>query len=161
MPSEQNKSIVLQMYQSFDQGDLTAVQEYLAPNFIAHIPGATEPLNREAFMQSVLRVFRSAFPDGIHQFEDVIAEGDRVVTRGIFRGTHRGELQGLPPTGKQIIIPFFHIDRIVDDKLVEHWGQSDLLGLMKQVGIISIPSAGLIARKLYLAIATIINKRPR
>ncbi|MCC5635497.1 ester cyclase [Nostoc sp. CHAB 5844] len=161
MPSEQNKSIVLQMYKSFDQGDLAALQELLAPNFVAHMPGVNEPLNREAFMQSILGVFRSAFPDGVHQFEDVIAEGDKVVTRGTFIGTHRGELQGIPPTGKQVIIPFFHIDRIVDDQLVEHWGQTDLLGLMQQVGIISLPSVGLIVKKLYLAIATMINKRPR
>ena len=150
---EQNKLIVLQMYKSFDQGNLEKVQELLAPNFVAHIPGATEALNREAFMQSVLLAFRSAFPDGIHQFEDLIVEGDKVVTRGTFSGTHRGELQGIPPTGKEITIPFFHIDRIVDGKLVEHWGQSDLLALMQQLGIIPIPGPGLILRKLYLAVS--------
>ncbi|OUL35737.1 ester cyclase [Nostoc sp. T09] len=153
MSAQQNKSIVLQMYNSFDQGNLDKVQEFLAPNFVAHIPGASELLNREAFMQSVLMTFRSAFPDGMHRFEDVIAEDDKVVTRGTFSGTHRGELQGIPPTGKQITIPFFHIDRIVDSKLVEHWGQSDLLGLMQQVGIIPIPGPGLIVRKLYLAVS--------
>ncbi|OUL33886.1 ester cyclase [Nostoc sp. 106C] len=153
MSDQQNKSIVLQMYNSFDQGNLDKVQESLAPNFVAHIPGASEPLNREAFMQSVLMTFRSAFPDGMHRFEDVIAEDDKVVTRGTFSGTHFGELQGIPPTGKQITIPFFHIDRIVDGKLVEHWGQSDLLGLMQQVGIIPIPGPGLIVRKLYLALS--------
>lgn len=152
MPDEQNKFIVLEMYNSFDQGNLDKIQELLAPNFLAHVPGVSEALNREAFMQSVLMAFRSAFPDGVHQFEDVIAEGDKVATRGTFSGTHRGELQGLPPTGKQITIPFFHIDRIVDGKLVEHWGQSDLLALMQQVGIIPIPGPSLIWRKLYLAI---------
>lgn len=158
MQDEQNKLIVLEMYKFFDQGNLEKVQELLAANFVAHIPGASEALNREAFMQSVLMAFRSAFPDGIHRFEDVIAEGGKVVTRGTFSGTHRGELQGIPPTGKQITIPFFHIDRIVDGKLVEHWGQSDLLALMQQVGIIPIPGPGLIVRKLYLAIASITPK---
>jgi predicted ester cyclase len=158
IPDDQNKLIVLQMYKSFDQGNLGKVQELLAPNFVAHLPGATEPLNREAFMQSVLMIFRSAFPDGMHRFEDVIAEGDKVVTRGTFSGTHRGELQGIPPTGKEITIPFFHIDRIIDGKLVEHWGQSDLLGLMQQVGIIPIPGLGLIWRKLSLAVASITPK---
>ncbi|MBW4565741.1 MAG: ester cyclase [Mojavia pulchra JT2-VF2] len=155
MSAEQNKSIVLQMYQSFDQGNLEQVQEYLAPNFVAHIPGASKALNREAFMQSVLMIFRSAFPDGMHKFEDVIVEGDKVVTRGTFSGNHRGELQGIPPTGKLITIPFFHIDRIENDKLVEHWGYSDLLSLMQQLGIVSLPGPGLIARKLYLAIASL------
>jgi predicted ester cyclase len=157
---EQNKSTVLQMYKCFDEGDLEAVQEFLAPNFVAHVPGVSEPLNREAFVHSVLKVFRAAFPDGIHRFEEILAEGDKVAMRGTFIGTHRGELQGIPPTGKQIVIPVFHIDRLADDKLVEHWGQSDLLGLMQQVGIITIPGAGLILRKLSQAIATIINKRP-
>ncbi|BAY09826.1 ester cyclase [Calothrix sp. NIES-2098] len=161
MPDAQNKAIVLQMYNSFDRGNLEAVQELLAANFVAHIPGASEPLNREAFVQSVLMTFRSAFPDGMHQFEDVIAEADKVVTRGTFSGTHRGELQGIPPTGKQITIPFFHIDRIVDGKLVEHWGQSDLLSLMQQVGIIPIPGPSLIVRKLYLAVSEAIPKAYR
>ncbi|MDZ7959285.1 MAG: ester cyclase [Aulosira sp. DedQUE10] len=153
MPDAKNKLIVLQMYQSFDQGDLEKVQALLASNFVAHIPGATEPLNREGFMQSLLMNFRSAFPDGIHKFEDVITEADKVVTRGTFSGTHLGELQGIPPTGKQITIPFFHIDHLVDGKLVEHWGQSDLIGLMQQVGIIPIPGPGLILRKFYLAVS--------
>ncbi|AFY49562.1 putative ester cyclase [Nostoc sp. PCC 7524] len=158
MLSEQNKSIVLQMYKSFDEGNLLQVQEFLAPNFIAHVPGTATPINGEAFIQSVLMVFRSAFPDGCHTFEDVISTDDKVVTRGIFRGTHGGELQGIPPTGKQITIPFFHIDRLVDGKLVEHWGQSDVLSLMQQVGIVPIPGLALMARKLYLAIAAFTPK---
>nr|WP_322657369.1 ester cyclase [Dendronalium sp. ChiSLP03b] len=158
MLAEQNKSIVLQMYKSFDQGNLELAQEFLASNFIAHIPGATEPLNRDTFVQNVLMVFRCAFPDGIHTFEDTIAETDKVVTRGTFSGTHHGELQGIPPTGKRVTIPFFHIDRIVDGKLVEHWGQSDLLSLMQQVGIVLLPGPGLITRKLYFAIASITHK---
>jgi predicted ester cyclase len=161
MSDEKNKLIVLEMYKSFDQGNLEKVQELLAPNFLAHIPGATAALNQEAFMQSVLMAFRSAFPDGIHQFEDVIAEGDQVVTRGTFSGTHLGELQGIPPTGKQITIAFFHIDRIVDGKLVEHWGQSDLLALMQQLGIIPIPGPSLILRKLYLAVSAAMPKAYR
>jgi len=68
---------------------------------------------------------------------------------------------GVKTTGKQITVPFFHLDRIVNGKLVEHWGQSDLLSLMQQVGIIPIPGPSLIVRKLYLAIASITNKRIR
>ncbi|MBH8564026.1 ester cyclase [Nostoc sp. CENA67] len=161
MSTEQNKSIVLQMYKTFDQGNLEQAQEFLAPNFVAYIPGTSEPLNREAFIQSVLMVFHSAFPDGHHTFADVIAETEKVVTRGTFTGTHSGELLGIPPTGKQITIPFFHIDRIVDDKLVEHWGQSDLLSLMQQVGIILVPGPDLIKRKLYFAIASITSEFQR
>ncbi|WP_341527572.1 ester cyclase [Nostoc sp. UHCC 0302] len=155
MSAEQNKSIALQIYKSFDEGSLEQAQEFLASNFVAHIPGVPEPLNRDAFMQTVLRVFRSAFPDGCHTFEDVIAEADKVVTRGTFSGTHQAELFGIPPTGKRITIPFFHIDSIVNGKLVEHWGQSDLLGLMQQVGIVSVPGPSLITRKIFLAIASI------
>ncbi len=161
MPEANNKLIVLQMYKSFDEGDFETLQNLLASDFVAHIPGATEPLNREAFMHSVLMNFRSAFPDGTHRFEDVICEADKVVTRGTFSGIHQGELQGIPPTGKQITIPFFHIDRLVDAKLVEHWGKSDLLGLMQQVGIIPIPGPGLILRKFYWAVSGAMPKAYR
>lgn len=75
----------------------------------------------------------SVFPDGCHQIDEIIAEGDKVVTRGMFSGTHQGELMGVPPTGKRVQFSFIHIDRIVDGKVVKHWGQADLFSMMQQL----------------------------
>ncbi|MDP2935231.1 MAG: ester cyclase [Dehalococcoidia bacterium] len=66
----------------------------------------------------------SAFPDGRHVFEDAIVEGGRVVRRGPFSGTHKGELQGMPPTGRRVTVSVIHIDQVENGRIVEHWGQS-------------------------------------
>ncbi len=138
MSAEQNKAIVLRYYQEFDKGDLDQVEDMLAPNFVAYLPGIPEPLTRQAFKQFA-QTFRSAFPDIHHSFEEVLVEGDKVVTRGTFTGTHQGKLQGLPPTGKQITVSFIHLDRIVEGQIVEHWGQADMVGMLQQIGVVPLP----------------------
>lgn len=138
MSAEHNKTLVLRYYQEFDKGDLEQVEDMLAPNFVGYFPGLSEPLAPKAFKQFAL-MFRSAFPDIRHNFEEVIVEGDKVVTRGTFTGTHQGKLQGLPPTGKHVTVSFIHIDRLVDGQIMEHWGQADMVGMLQQLGVISLP----------------------
>jgi steroid delta-isomerase-like uncharacterized protein len=138
MSAEQNKAIVLRYYEEFDKGNLDKLEDMLAPNFVAYLPGVPEPLHRETFKQFAL-MFRSAFPDIRHSFEEVIVEGDKVVTRGRFTGTHQGKLQGLPPTGKQVTVSLIHIDRIANGQIVEHWGQADMVGMLQQLGVIPLP----------------------
>ncbi len=86
----------------------------------------------DEFMQYAMSIF-TAFPDGYHLLDEVIAEGDKVMTRGIFCGTHQGELMGIPPTGKQVVFSVVHIDRVLDGKVVDHWGQADVFGMMQQL----------------------------
>ena len=136
--SEENKALVRRFYEAFDQGGPDAAVAYLAPDARAYF-GSNAPMDREAAKQ-MLGMFSSAFPDGHHTFEEVIAEGDRVVTRGVWRGTHRGGFMGIPPTGKQVAISVVHIDRVAEGKIAEHWGQGDMLGLLQQLGV--VPPAG-------------------
>ena len=68
--------------------------------------------------------------------EDMIAEGDRVVTRKTFRGTHSGELMGIPPTGKQVTIKLIDIVHLADGLVVESWNTADDLGMLQQIGVI-------------------------
>jgi predicted ester cyclase len=82
-------------------------------------------------------MFYSAYPDLHTTIEDMIAEGDKVVTRLTFGGTHQGTFQGIPPTGKQVTITGIQILRIADSKLVEHRSEFDALGMMQQLGVIS------------------------
>lgn len=138
MSSEKNKSTVLQFYQSFDDREIDRALDRLAPNFVAHLAGIAEPLDREAFKQFGMR-FYLAFSQGQHQFDEILVDGDRVVTCGVFTAIHSGEFQGLPPTGKQINLAVMHIDRLEHGKIVEHWGQGDALGLMQQLGIVFLP----------------------
>ena len=83
--------------------------------------------------------FVEAFPDLRLTVEDIALEGDTVAARVDFRGTHRGEFQGIPPTGKEVAFSSIEIDRMVDGKVAEHWFEMDLLGLMGQLGAIPEP----------------------
>lgn len=135
MSTEQTKAIALEFYKAFDNGSVEQAKKIIAANFTAHTTGASEPLDLDGFIEYGL-MMRSAFPDGKHTFEDVIVEGDKVVTRGTFSGTHQGELLGFPPTGEQVKFAVMHIDHIVDGKVAEHWGQADIMALMQQLGIL-------------------------
>jgi steroid delta-isomerase-like uncharacterized protein len=83
--------------------------------------------------------FVEAFPDLRPTIQDIAAEGDTVAARVAFRGTHRGEFQGLPPTGKQVAFSSMEFNRVVDGKVEEHWVEINLLGLVQQLGVANIP----------------------
>lgn len=144
MSAEENKAIVLKFYEIFDRQDIIQGRDLMSPNIITRGLDAQLQTGIDAVMQYGKMIF-SAFPDGCHVFEEVIAEGEKVVTRGTFCGTHRGELMGIPPTGKQVSFSVFHIDRVVDGKIVEHWGQGDIFAMMQQLGV--MPSSLLILAK--------------
>lgn len=157
MLAEQNKALVLQFYNAFDNRKIEQALDLLAPNFLAHLAGMPEPLNLEEFKQFGMS-FYSAFSEGKHVFNEVVVSGDRVVTCGTFTARHLGEFQGLPPTGKQISLSIMHIDRIEDGTIVEHWGQGDALGLMQQLGIVFLPGPKLLPFILKGIVSKIIGK---
>jgi steroid delta-isomerase-like uncharacterized protein len=131
MSLEQNKAIVLQFYKAYEQGNLEQAKELLAPNIVVHSLGSVIH-GRNRFFER-MQTFRSTFPDSYHRFENVIAEDNRVVTRGTLTGTHRGEFLGIGPTGKQVTISVVHIDRMRDGKIVDYWLLDDLLAMMQQL----------------------------
>jgi len=137
---QENKTLVLRFFAEMDRQNWQAMLDTLAPDFAAHVPGAPE-LNADTFHQFAT-VFYSAFPDLRHEFTHVIAEGDDVVTHGTFGGTHRGELQGIAPTGTRISVPVVHIDRVEGGKIVEHHGVANMLALMEQLGAFTGVSPG-------------------
>ncbi|MCQ3973783.1 MAG: ester cyclase [Anaerolineae bacterium] len=140
MSTEENKAISRQWREEFDKKNWAALDEFVAPNVVMHFAGNPDPLGFEE-MKQMLKMFYSAFPDLHHTFDDQIAEGDKVVLRLTFRGTHQGEFQGIPPTGKKIEVTATVVDRIVDGKMVEHWSTMDNLSLMQQLGVIPVPEA--------------------
>ena len=140
MSLEQNKSIVLQAYEAFDLGDIEKGRAFVDSDIIGCVMGSNKLLGADAFFEYAL-MMRAAFPDGRHIFEDVIAQSDQVVTRGTFSGTHSGEIMGIPPTGKQVTFSVIHIDRVMDGKVVEHWGLGDTMALMQQLGVVPSPKS--------------------
>jgi predicted ester cyclase len=83
--------------------------------------------------------FVEAFPDLRLTVEDIFSGGNMVAARVSFRGTHHGEFQGIPPTGKEVAFSSIEIDRMVEGKVAEHWFEMDLLGLMGQLGAVPEP----------------------
>ena len=135
MSAEQNKALVRHMVEEmFNQGNIQRADDFLAPNFVEHeeLPGGI-PRNREGVKQ-LTAMLRSAFPDFKATIEDTVAEGEKVVIRMTWRGTHKGEFMGVPPTGRQVSFGVIDIIRIAGGKFVEHWGQIDSMGLMQQLG---------------------------
>ena len=138
MSTERNEALARRYLDAIDRGDLAALDQVLSPDYRYHLPGSPEPLDREGHRQ-FLTAFYAACPDLSHTVEDMIAEGDRVATRATDRGTHRGELMGIPPTGKQVTWTETHIGRYRDGKLVEHWADIDQLGMLQQLGVMPAP----------------------
>jgi steroid delta-isomerase-like uncharacterized protein len=135
MSIEANKLIVRRLFDEvWNTGNVGLLDELLAPDFIdraAQMGG--DDVTARGFKTQVL-VFRTAFPDGRSQIEDLIAEGDRVVARWTDGGTQHGEWMGIAPTGKRVTITGIDIYRIEQGKIAEYWCSEDELGLLRQLG---------------------------
>ncbi len=139
--SEENKALVRRYFEEiWDKGNLDLIDELFTTDFVRHGPTATEGevRGREGF-EGLVSMYRSALPDLQVPIEDLVAEGDRVVTRWKARGTHQGELMGNAPTGDQASVSGILIDRISGGKIEEEWVDYDTLHLMQQIGGVSQP----------------------
>jgi steroid delta-isomerase-like uncharacterized protein len=136
MTIEQNKALVKRAWDEvFNQKKLTVVDELFTSDYIYHGPQGQEFRGTESLKQ-LLSHYLEAFPDLHIDIEDLIAEGDKVVSRVISRGTHKGELQGIAPTGKKVSLRTIMISRIAGGKFAEDWESRDDLGMLQQLGII-------------------------
>jgi steroid delta-isomerase-like uncharacterized protein len=139
MGTEENKAVVRDYIDElFNKGNFSLIDELLASNYLEHVAGTQEIHGLEAMEQAVT-TYRSAFPDITVAIEDQIAEGDRVASRWTLRGTHQGELAGIPPTGKQVTMTGMEMNRVVNGKVVETWSEFDALGMMQQLGVVPAP----------------------
>lgn len=128
--SDENKVIVRRWNEEFWKGNLDVSDEILAPDCVFHGVGGPQEIK-----EALGRINRG-IPDGQFTIEDQIAEKDKVVTRWTIRGTHQGELWGVPPTAKQLNYTGISINRLAGGKIVEDWFEADILGLMQQLGIV-------------------------
>ena len=140
MSTEQNKDVVRRFNEEFiSQGNVAALEELIVEDVVDYnaLPGF--PPGREGVRQLFFDLYRTAFPDLRAEIQDMIAEGDKIVTRKVFHGTHLGPLMGIPPTGREVTIHVTDIVRVVNGQIVEHWNNVDQLGLMQQLGVIPMP----------------------
>jgi steroid delta-isomerase-like uncharacterized protein len=112
------------------------VEEVYAPDYVGHDPAMPEDVHGVEGAREFCGMYINAFPDAEITVEDQVAEGDKVVTRWTARGTHRGELLGVPPSGNRVEVTGVTISRIEGGKIVEEWDNYDALGMMQQIGAI-------------------------
>jgi predicted ester cyclase len=134
MHAEANKLVVRRFVDEYQTAaNEQSFAELLHPEVVdrSRPPGIAE--GAEGVRQQ-FEAFRAAFPDFHAVIHDQIAEGDKVVTRKVFHGTHRGELMGIAPTGRQVQIEVIDIVCLEGGQIVEHWNVVDRLGLLQQLG---------------------------
>jgi steroid delta-isomerase-like uncharacterized protein len=143
MSTEQNKQIVRRWSEElWSMGQLYVADEIVAPGYVRHDPGDPAPARGAAGVKRLVTMMRAALPDLRITIEDVIAEGDKVVTRYRMHGTDRGGLFGRAPTGRPTHNTGMQIFRFSDGKIVESWSLRDDLGALRQLGVLpEVPSA--------------------
>ena len=130
--SEENKALARRSWELLD--DPGILEEVYAPDLVWHEPDRDIRGSEEA--RRFLGAYKTAFPDLHATVEDVIAEGEKVVTRWTVRGTHRGETEEFgPPTDRQLEIEGITVHRIEDGKIAEEWERYDNLGALQQLGL--------------------------
>lgn len=139
MTTEENKALVRRFYEEIDKGNLDAMDELVADDYIDHNPPPFPGLSpgRKGLKQA-FKIFWEATP-GYHQIEEQIAEGDKVVTRLTSYGKHEGDLPGAPRTGNDLKMTSITIHRIANGRLVEKWAEKDVMGFLIQIGVIQQP----------------------
>jgi steroid delta-isomerase-like uncharacterized protein len=134
MSTEQNKALAKRWGDEiWGKGNLAVVDELFAPNFVFHYPATEVTPNREGY-KKIVTEWRAPLADIEGTTEDTIAEGDKVVVRWTWSGTHKGDYMGIAPTGKRMTLTGICILRIAGGKIVEEWGEMDMLGMMQQLG---------------------------
>ncbi|MEW6754346.1 MAG: ester cyclase [Candidatus Latescibacterota bacterium] len=141
---EANKALVRRFVDELDGlGAQQAVDHCATADFVVHFPRglSPEPLQRSVYVAAAVGI-RAAFPDMRHAIEEISAEGDRVWYRGTNRGTHRGEFQGVAPTGNRVAFGVICESRIQDGRIAEMWLEVDAIGWMQQLGVQLLPVRG-------------------
>lgn len=148
--------------ESFNDGNLALIDQLVAPGLVDHDPAQParlRALRGPEVMKQTVQMYRAAFPDVRITVDDVIAAGDKVAVRWHAEGTHRGELEGLAPTGARGLVTGITIDQWRDGQIVESWGQWDNLGLARQLG--AAPPEGSIGEKAGMAVQRLVALRMR
>lgn len=136
--TDDNKQLVREYFRAFLQRDEAWWRAHVAPSFVRHDPGLPFEVRGPEGVRQLADALLPGIPDMELPIEDLVAEGEKVLARLRVKGTHRGELMGLPATGKRIDIAVLDLFQIRDGVLIEHWALLDNLGMLRQLGVTSI-----------------------
>ena len=133
MAIDGNKDLVRRLYaEVVSAGGTARAGEFVSEDYLDH--NAEGAGRGPGVLRAHVEAVRRTFPDFRLRIEDVVAEGDRVVTRVTARGTHRGRWMSIEPTGALVELKGINIDRVVGGKVIEHWGEADTIGILRQMG---------------------------
>jgi steroid delta-isomerase-like uncharacterized protein len=139
--SADNKAVVRRLIEAFNQGKLDDAANLMASDYVYH--GPTGDAHGPAGWKQVAAMYHNAFPDVVCTIDDQIAEGDKVATRFTARGTHRGDLAGVAPTGRFVTVPVIIVSRVVNGRIVKDFEQFDQLGMFQTIGKLPASAASL------------------
>lgn len=136
MSAEQNKTISLNFLETaWRKKDFAALSHYVAQDHIAYGPFTDQLPPGLQGTQAFASTFTSAFPDVTYTVDGQEADGEMVRTQVTYRGTHKGELMGVPATGQKVTVPVLITDRIAGGKIAESWAEWDADDMMRQLGV--------------------------
>lgn len=136
--SEANKALCRRFIEEiWNQRNFDLNEEILTANYVDHDPANPDFGRGPESHRKLTNYYLTAFPDTKFTIEDTFAEGDRVFLRWNVRGTHRGNLGGIPPTGKNVNVSGMVAFRVANNKITESWTNWDALGLFRQIGVVS------------------------
>jgi steroid delta-isomerase-like uncharacterized protein len=141
MSTKDLKAFIRRFVEEWNKGKAAAmkiIDEGCAPNLVYHSGSGEDVHGLKAYKQFFGEFF-DAFPDQHITLDDIVAEGDKVVTRYLLAGTHKGKYMGIPATSKKVTISVIEIDRVARGKIIEEWVKYDTLGFMQQLGVIPRP----------------------
>jgi steroid delta-isomerase-like uncharacterized protein len=130
---EANAALVLESFEAVNAGDTKTLLGVVAADIVMHFAEMPEPLRGRETWQQGFEMMKRAFPDLEAHVDDVVAAEDRVAVRVSFRGTHAGEFQGIPATGRTIHYVSHEFYRVDDGLIVEEWICSDMASLFRQL----------------------------
>ena len=131
--AQANTALVVESVEAFNAGDTERLLAVVAPDIVIHYAELPEPLHGRETWQQGFELMRRAFPDLEARIDDVLAAGDRVALRLSFRGTHAGEFQGIPATGRTIGYVSHEFYRVRESLIAEEWICSDMASLFRQL----------------------------
>lgn len=134
MTAQQNKAITERFIEEvWQQGQIDKIDELFTGDYVDHSFGPN-PAGREDLKRFVV-MFRQAFPDLVYELHQALAEDDQVASRDTVHATHKGEFMGIPATGKHVDVSAMHFLRFENGKIAEHWGITDVAGMLRQLGV--------------------------
>ncbi len=129
----ESKNLIRRYVETWNKGDIEGLSQFWARDMIHHTRTKKQGFDE---VKQIVKDFAKAFPDLQFHLDDIIAEGDRVATRMIAHATHLGAYMGVPPSGKKVSCAVMGVARVVGDKIAEHWGVTDELAIMAQIGLL-------------------------